>query len=163
VVNDRMQTGYSYYRTEPVGRNFAPQFRPQLTPKQMLELGVFGGKYMTDCRDEFPAAWFVRAKLADGRRDPRLNYFDVNASQSLAVWRRNRRIHAGGSNGIAATTWVAGLPTTGVKSGGGGRSPAMSRPSGNTASLVIASAAGDSARPCSTGHTTAESCSSRRH
>jgi hypothetical protein len=93
VVNDRMQTGYSYYRTEPVGRNFAPQFRPQLTPKQMLELGVFGGKYMTDCRDEFPAAWFVRAKLADGRRDPRLNYFDVNASQSLAVWRRNGWIH----------------------------------------------------------------------
>ena len=89
MVNDRMQTGYSYYRTEPIGRNFAPQFRPQLTPKQMLELGVFGGKYMTDCRDEFPVAWFVRAKLADGRRDPRLNYFDVNASQSLAVWRRN--------------------------------------------------------------------------
>ena len=93
MVNDRMQTGYSYYRTEPIGRNFAPEFRPQLTPKQMLELGVFGGKYMTDRRDEFPAAWFVRAKLADGRRDPRLNYFDVNASQSLAVWRRNGWIH----------------------------------------------------------------------
>ena len=63
VVNDRMQQGYVYYRTEPVGKNFAPGFRPELTPKQMLQLGVFGGKYMTDCRGEFPASWFTRAKL----------------------------------------------------------------------------------------------------
>jgi hypothetical protein len=88
VVRDRMQRGYVYYRTEPVGRNFAPQFRPQLTPKQMLQLGVFGGKYLTDCRREFPASWFVRAKLSPARRRARLNYFGVNASQSLAVWRR---------------------------------------------------------------------------
>ena len=47
VVNDRMQKGYVYYRTEPVGRNFAPGFTPELTPKQTLALGVFGDKYMT--------------------------------------------------------------------------------------------------------------------
>ena len=88
VVNDRMQRGYVYHRSEPVGRNFAPQFRPQLAPKQMLQLGVFGGKYMTDCRSEFPASWFVRAKLCAERHNPRLNYFRVNASQSLAAWRR---------------------------------------------------------------------------
>jgi hypothetical protein len=87
VVNDRMQRGYVYYRTEPSGRNFAPEFTPELTPKQMLQLGVFGGKYMTDCRREFPASWFVRAKLASGRRDARLNCFGVHASQSLAAWR----------------------------------------------------------------------------
>src|SRR5689334_17165928 len=63
VVNDRMQRGYVYYLTEPVGRNFPPEFRPDLTPKQMLALGVFGGKYMTDCRNEFPASWFARARL----------------------------------------------------------------------------------------------------
>jgi hypothetical protein len=62
VVNDRMQRGYVYYRTEPVGRHFADGFAPQLTPKQMLAFGVFGGKYMTDCRAEFPASWFIRAK-----------------------------------------------------------------------------------------------------
>ena len=56
VVNDSMQRGYVYYRTEPIGRHFAPEFRPVLTPKQMLHLGVFGGKYMTDCRREFPAS-----------------------------------------------------------------------------------------------------------
>jgi|SRR5579871_4693054 len=89
VVNDTMQHGYVYYRTEPVGRNFAPGFAPQLTPKQMLRLGVFGGKYMTDCRDEFPASWFAHAKLCRDRHDSRLNYFGVNASQSLAEWRRN--------------------------------------------------------------------------
>jgi hypothetical protein len=88
VVNDRMQKGHVYYRTEPVGDNFAPGFTPELTPKQMLELGVFGGKYMTDCRDEFPASWFARAKLFAERHNPRLNYFGVNASQPLAEWRR---------------------------------------------------------------------------
>jgi len=88
IVNDRMQQGYIYYRTEPVGRNVAQGFEPQLTPKQMLALGMFGGKYMTDCRDEFPATWFARARLCADRHDPRLNYFGVNASQSLAEWRR---------------------------------------------------------------------------
>jgi hypothetical protein len=94
VVNDKMQRGYIYHRTEPVGRSFAPAFKPQLTPKQMLQLGVFGGKYMTDCRDEFPASWFARAKLCASRHDARLNCFGVNASQSLAVWRRNGWIRA---------------------------------------------------------------------
>jgi hypothetical protein len=89
VVHDKMQQGYVYFRTEPPGRNFAPEFKPQLTPEQLLRLGVFGGKYMTDCRREFPARWFTRAKLCAERHDPRLNFFGVNASQSLAVWRRN--------------------------------------------------------------------------
>src|SRR5262249_28336065 len=93
VVHDRMQERYVYYRTEPAGRHFAPEFRPELTPRQMLVLGVFGGKYMTDCRDEFPASWFARAKLSPSRRQARLNYFGVNASQPLAVWRRNGWIH----------------------------------------------------------------------
>ena len=93
VVNDRMQRGYVYYLTEPIGKNFASGFRPDLTPKQMLKLGVFGGKYMTDCRREFPASWFTRAKLCSTRHDPKLNYFGVNASQSLATWRRKGWIH----------------------------------------------------------------------
>jgi hypothetical protein len=89
VVNDRMQRGYVYYRTEPTGRNFAPDFQPELTPKQLLTLGVFGGKYMTDCRREFPASWFTRAKLCPTHHDPKLNYFGVNASQSLRTWWQN--------------------------------------------------------------------------
>lgn len=93
VVNDRMQRNYVYFLTEPVGRNFHPDFRPELTPRQMLALGVFGGKYMTDCQKEFPQAWFARAKLCTGRRDPALNFFGVNASQPLSVWKRKGWIH----------------------------------------------------------------------
>jgi hypothetical protein len=88
-----MQQGYVYYRTEPIGRNFDPGFTPDLTPPQMLALGVFGGKYMTDCRDEFPATWFRGARLCPERHDPALNFFGVNASQPLSVWRRNGWIH----------------------------------------------------------------------
>jgi hypothetical protein len=93
VVNDLMQQGYTYFLTEPAGRNFEPGFAPQLTPRDLLALGVFGGKYMTDCRDEFPASWFARAKLSPGRSDPTLNYFGVRASQSLSVWRKNGWIY----------------------------------------------------------------------
>jgi len=86
VVNDTMQKGYRYECSEPVGRNFDKEFKPELTPKQMLEMGIFGGKYMTDCRKEFPASWFKKAKLCPQRHDPQLNYFKVNASQPLSVW-----------------------------------------------------------------------------
>src|SRR5262245_24588860 len=93
VVNDLMQTGYEYFLTESEGKNFHPDFQPQLTPKEMLALGVFGGKYMTDCRAEFPVGWFDDAKLCRARHDPQLNFFGVNASQPLAVWRSNGWIH----------------------------------------------------------------------
>jgi hypothetical protein len=93
VVNDRMQAGYRYVLSEPAGRNFDPEFKPQLAPAEMLRLGVFGGKYMTDCRAEFPRSWFAGAKLAAGKRDPGLNLFKVDASQPLAEWRRKGWIH----------------------------------------------------------------------
>jgi len=88
VVNDRMQQNYQYELVEPTGRNFDPDFCPDLTPSEMLGLGVFGGKYMSDCRSEFPAAWFKRARLANQHRDASLNYFGVNASQPLSEWRK---------------------------------------------------------------------------
>ena len=48
---------------------------------------------MTDTTAEFPADWFVGAKLSPQKRDPTLNYFGVHASQSLAVWRAKGWIH----------------------------------------------------------------------
>lgn len=92
-VYDLMQQGYVYYLTEPTGRRFHQDFSPDLTPKQMLELGVFGGKYMTDCGAEFPADWLENAKLCPDRHDPDLNCFGVNASQPLSVWRAKGWIH----------------------------------------------------------------------
>ena len=93
IVADRMQKSYYYFIAEPHGENFHPDFLPELTPRQMLEMGVFGGKYMTDCRDEFPKDWFIHAKLSRERPDPKLNYFGVNASQPLSVWREKGWIY----------------------------------------------------------------------
>lgn len=93
IVNDSMQRGYEYELSEPMGRNFDPEFQPELTPKEMLELGVFGGRYMTDCHREFPSDWFDNAKLCHEQHDPSLNYFGVNASQPLSVWRAKGWIH----------------------------------------------------------------------
>lgn len=86
IVNDLMQKGYEYELIAPIGKDFDPEFKPDLTPKEMLTLGVFGGKYMTDCRDEFPADWFAEAKLSHEKHNPKLNFFGVNASQPLSVW-----------------------------------------------------------------------------
>jgi hypothetical protein len=94
IVNDRLQKGYRYELVAAVGRNFHPDFRPDLTPAEMLALGVFCGKYMADTRKEFPASWFTRAKLSPSRRDCSLNYFGVDASQPLSVWRKKGWIHA---------------------------------------------------------------------
>ena len=88
VVDDKMQSGYRYRLSAPTGRQFADGFTPELTPKEMLALGVFGGRYMTDCAAEFPESWFERAKLSAKRADPKLNCFGVLASQPLAEWRR---------------------------------------------------------------------------
>ncbi len=92
-VNDLMQKGYRYELVEKMGENFREDFKPELTPKQCLEMGVFGGKHMTDCRDEFPEDWFVKAKLCHERHDPEMNYFKINASQPLSVWRNKGWIH----------------------------------------------------------------------
>jgi hypothetical protein len=92
-VKDKMQTGYSYELVELTGKNFDPEFKPELTPKQMLTLGVFGGKYLTDCKKEFPKDWFAKAKLNSEFHDPKINFFGVNASQPLLVWQKKDWIH----------------------------------------------------------------------
>jgi len=93
-VNDLMQRGYVYLLSAPMGEDFDDDFRPELTPKQMLAIGVFGGKYMTDCSAEYPADWFDSAKLSPARHDPALNCFGVNASQPLSVWKQKGWIYA---------------------------------------------------------------------
>ncbi len=86
VVNDRMQKDYHYTLTEKEASNFNPDFKPDLSPKQMLELGVFSGKYLGDCQAEFPLSWFKKAKLAKNSKDKNLNYFKVEASLALKYW-----------------------------------------------------------------------------
>ena len=85
VVNDKMQKNYTYCLSKQMGEDFHSDFNPELTPKEMLELGVFGGKYMNDCVDEFPQDWFTNAKLSE-IKNLELNYFKVGASLPLKKW-----------------------------------------------------------------------------
>lgn len=85
-VSDKMQKGYSYKLEAAAGRDFDPDFQPHFTPKEMLKLGVFEGKYMNDCRNEFPADWFKGASLSD-EPDVDCNAFKIKSRQPLSVWR----------------------------------------------------------------------------
>ena len=60
-------------------------FKPDLTPKQMLELGVFGGAYFGDKIEEFPKSWFKKAKLSK-KFDAKVNRFKVKAGLSRKDW-----------------------------------------------------------------------------
>ena len=95
-VSDLMQKDYAYFLKEPIGRNFHEEFNPELSPKEMLSIGVFGGKYMNDCKKEFPKSWFKNAKLSGVKnpRDCNLNYFKICASQSLRVWKSKGWIYS---------------------------------------------------------------------
>ena len=86
-VNDRMQRSYSYKIAARMGQDFAPDFKPVFTPKEMLEMGVFEGKYCNDCTAEFPEHWFENARIS-AVPDPSKNYFRVKSRQSLDVWRQ---------------------------------------------------------------------------
>ena len=88
TVFDTMQQGYTYQLQEAMGQNFDVDFKPQLTPKEMLELGVFEGKYLNDCKDEFPSDWFKKAKLSPLKADISCNCFGVKSRQSLSVWQK---------------------------------------------------------------------------
>jgi hypothetical protein len=48
---------------------------------------VFSGRYLNDCKDEFPSDWFENAKLSKNGKDPSLNYFSIKASMSLKHWK----------------------------------------------------------------------------
>ncbi len=88
IVFDKMQQGYEYRLSAPEGRKFEHDFTPELTPKEMLTFGVFEGHYLNDCRAEFPADWFEKAKLSPEKPDITKNYFQVRARMSLGEWRK---------------------------------------------------------------------------
>jgi hypothetical protein len=91
-VNDKMQSGYSYQLEAPVGESFPENFTPHLSPGEMLEMGIFEGKYCNDCTDEFPDSWFANAKTSN-IPDPALNYFGIKSRQSLSVWQEKGWIY----------------------------------------------------------------------
>lgn len=95
IVSDNFQKNYTYTLTEPEGKNFHPDFKPHLTPQEMLELGIFGGLYFIEIPKEFPKKWFKNAKLSlDGKPHKELNYYGINASQPLSIWQAKGWIHS---------------------------------------------------------------------
>lgn len=87
TVSDRMQKGYSYVLSEAPGKNM--DFEPELTPLQMLQMGIMDGKYLRDCYKEFPREWFAKGRFAQGRDpDPAQNYFGISSRLTLQDWQR---------------------------------------------------------------------------
>lgn len=93
IVNDKMQHGYRYKLVKPIGEEaddfHQNGFNPDLTPPQMLKMGIFEGKYLNDCEEEFPKEWFEYKRHRDRIADPELNYLKVKSRQSLQTWREN--------------------------------------------------------------------------
>ncbi len=88
IVFDKMQSGYEYFLSAPMGEHFHVDFKPDLTPQQMLQYGVFEGHYLNDCQNEFPKSWFQDASLSIDKPDIEKNYFKVKSRMSLIEWRK---------------------------------------------------------------------------
>jgi len=74
------------YKKNTENVDFYKIFKPELTPKKMLELGVFGGAYFGNNIKEYPKSWFKNAKLSK-RFNVKLNRFKVKAGLSRKEWR----------------------------------------------------------------------------
>lgn len=84
--------GYTYTLAEEPGA-LPPDFQTELSPAEMLMLGVFEGAYLNDCYREFPAEWFLgglmMGTLSPRNPNPAVNLFGVKSRQPLSVWREN--------------------------------------------------------------------------
>lgn len=92
IVSDLLQPHYEYEIVESIGDNFDVGFLPELSPQEMLELGVFGGNYFEGETDEFPHEWFTQGRISD-THDPQQNFFQIDASQSRQEWQRKGWMH----------------------------------------------------------------------
>lgn len=89
-VYNKMEQSYTYVLSESPATHFDPIFNPAFTPAEMLEHGVFEGKYLNDCLLEFPSTWFLPAikkgKLSPQGADPSVNCFGVKSRLPLKEW-----------------------------------------------------------------------------
>ena len=84
---------YSYRLEENPGKGFDERFKPAFSPQEMLSMGVFEGKYLNDCTNEFPKEWFAEAfengKLSPESPNISCNYFGIRSRQPLPIWIEN--------------------------------------------------------------------------
>ena len=74
------------YKKKIIDLNFYKIFKPELTPKKMLKLGVFGGSYFNRKQiKEFPKSWLINAKLSK-TFDVNINRFRVESGLSREHW-----------------------------------------------------------------------------
>jgi hypothetical protein len=104
VANNKMDKGqYSYKLTAAMGDVYTSDFNPEYSPRQMLEMGVFEGKYINDCIMEFPKEWFIDAlksdRLSPERPDINCNRFKIKSRQSLPQWIENDWIYGDDNRG----------------------------------------------------------------
>jgi len=98
TVNDKMQRQYCYEIVALMGQDFSSSFKPYYSPKEMLSMGVFEGKYCNDCQDEFPADWFKDAKICD-TPNPEVNYFSIKSRKPLSYWNEKGWIYGSDPRG----------------------------------------------------------------
>jgi hypothetical protein len=94
---------YEYMLEENPGEGFAPEFKPALTPAEMLALGAFEGKYLNDSYEEFPAEWFLHAAMLgklSSEADESINFFGIKSRQPLSVWKENGWVSSKGGKGL---------------------------------------------------------------
>ena len=101
-VNDSMQkkNKYKYILSESYGKNIHPDMKDAVSPMDMLIMGVFSGKYLNDCIDEFPEEWFENSKtsrtnkatLSTKLHDKEYNYFGIKSRLSLQEWKKKNWI-----------------------------------------------------------------------
>lgn len=88
IVDNKMQKGYEYELVEPVGKNFAADFKPHYSPLQMLREGVFGGKYCNDTILEYPKSWFVDGRFSPEGNNSLMNRFRGDSRTPVANWKK---------------------------------------------------------------------------
>ena len=74
-----------YIQKKIYNLDFYKNFKPDLSPKKMLEMGVFGGSYFGLKIKEYPKSWFKNAKLSKNF-DINLNRFKVRSGLSRDEW-----------------------------------------------------------------------------
>jgi len=104
TYSDNFQKNYHYTLTEPEGKNFDPRFRPDITPRQMLKIGIFGGAYFIGVEKgipkDLPREWFDGVSLSpDGKKHKEYNFFHIEASQPLKVWQEKGWIYSDDPHG----------------------------------------------------------------